>query len=298
LCDTEFFIEVPAFPPSAKDGGSPGSIGDPHFETWYEQRYDFHGICDLVLVSSASFMNNLGLDIHIRTSERVGTGYISAAVIKIGNDKLEVHQDGSFYWNNSPTTSLPDRFGEATISYMVYGGWLPIWEITTKSGGKIFVQVFDFMVDVELYGFENENMTDAIGLMGDFETGFLLDRNGNWVFDTDQFGHEWQVRDYEEMLFLDEREPQFPTTCQMPNAAERSRRLERSSISEERANEICAHAEHYFWECTQDTRLTGNKEMGKYYAFLSQRLAEHRAQRPGHEPPTVNKQTPQGKPNS
>jgi hypothetical protein len=256
--------------PVPQNGGSGSGIGDPHLETWFHRRFDFNGLCDLVFLRSASFAEGLGLTIHMRTSEREGTSYIQTAAIKIGQHKLEAHEDGSYYWNDELNVDLPSTFEDFKMNHAVIDGWLPVFEISSPRGGRIFIQVFDVMVDVKLYDFHNETISDSVGLLGDFETGFLKDRAGNWMFDTDRFGHEWQVRDYEPMLFHESREPQYPLSCVMPDAEATSRYLEHSDISSEEAAELCAEAGTYFDACVQDLRLFHNREMGKTYAFLAQ----------------------------
>lgn len=49
----------------------PEAFGDPHFQTWTGLRFDYHGECDLVLLSAPMFEGG-PLDIHIRTKIRHG----------------------------------------------------------------------------------------------------------------------------------------------------------------------------------------------------------------------------------
>jgi hypothetical protein len=265
-CDKLFFVQI-AVPAT---GGSGGGIGDPHFESWSGKKYDYQGVCDIVFLHSSDYGNRTGLDINIRTSEVNGTSYISAAVIKIGSDKLEVHEDGSYFYNDESNAHLPYQFGDSALSYMVEDGWLPMWTITSPRGGTIFVQIFNKMVDVKLSGFLNETISDSIGLLGNFDSGFLLNRKGEWMFDMDQFGKEWQVRDTEPMLFKEERHPQYPYICAMPLVEDIDRRLELvAHVPMGVAEELCKDSGRYFRECVQDLRLTGNRETGKYYTHLS-----------------------------
>ena len=265
-CDAFFFVQIAVPAP----GGGGGGIGDPHFETWSGKKYDYQGICDMVFLHSSEYGNNTGLDIHIRTSEVNGTSYISTAAIKIGSDKLEVHENGKYVYNGETNALLPDSFGDCTLSYVVMDGWLPMWTLQSPRGGTIFVQIFNKMVDVKLSGFLNETVSDSVGLLGDFDSGFLVDRNGKWMFDMDKFGNEWQVRDTEPMLFSEARHPQYPFICGMPLMEDVDRRL--SSISHvplEVAEDLCKDSGSYYHECVQDLRLTGNLETGKYYTHLS-----------------------------
>lgn len=104
---------------SGGGGGPAGSFGDPHVKTWVGQQYDYHGECDLVLVSSEKFANGLGLDIHIRTTIRDDWSYISATALRIGEDILEVHSFGKYYLNGVENAPLPKKFGGFAIDHKI-----------------------------------------------------------------------------------------------------------------------------------------------------------------------------------
>jgi hypothetical protein len=265
-CDQLFFVNIAV--PAA--GGSGGGVGDPHFESWSGKKYDYQGICDLLFIHSAEYGNGTGLDIHVRTSEVNGTSYISSAVIQIGSDKLEVHDNGTYFYNGDSNALLPDHLGDSSLKYTVMDSWLPMWTITSPRGGTIYIQIFNRMVDVKLSGFKNETVSDSVGLLGNIDSGFLVDRDGEWMFDMDAFGNEWQVRDTEPMLFQEVRHPQYPSRCAMPLAEAVDRRLASiEHVSVKVAEDLCQDTGRYFHECVQDMRLTGNLDTGKYYTHLS-----------------------------
>jgi hypothetical protein len=265
-CDKLFFVNIAV--PTA--GGSGGGVGDPHFEGWSGKKYDYQGICDLVLLRSTDYGNGTGLDIHVRTSEVNGTSYISAAVIQMGSDKLEVHDDGTFLYNENLNAPLPDHFDDSSLSYIVMDGWLPVWTIQSPRGGTIYIQIFNKMVDVKLSGFLNETVSDSVGLLGNIDSGFLVDRKGEWMFDMEEFGNEWQVRDTEPKLFNEIRHPQYPYRCAMPLVEDVDRRLASiEHVPVQEAEDLCQDTGRYFHECVQDMRLTGNLDTGKYYSHLS-----------------------------
>lgn len=59
--------------------------------TWNNEHYEFHGQCDLVMMSDLSFAgDDAGLDIHIRTKLVRFWSYIKTVAIRIGNDILEI----------------------------------------------------------------------------------------------------------------------------------------------------------------------------------------------------------------
>merc|ERR1712151_340570 len=67
-----------------------GSNGDPHFKTWKNEHFEYHGQCDLVLVKDEKFADGLGIDVQIRTKLVRFWSYIKSAAIRIGSDILEV----------------------------------------------------------------------------------------------------------------------------------------------------------------------------------------------------------------
>jgi hypothetical protein len=80
---------------------SSGGGGDPHFKTWTHDKYDFHGACDIVMLSHPEFDNNKGMDVHIRSKIRFCWSYVESAILKIGNDTLEIMGgDMRRYWIN------------------------------------------------------------------------------------------------------------------------------------------------------------------------------------------------------
>jgi hypothetical protein len=65
-------------------------MGDPHFKTWSGETYDFHGICDLMLLHNPEFHDGLGMDIIVRSKQMKQFSFISTAVIRIGSETFEV----------------------------------------------------------------------------------------------------------------------------------------------------------------------------------------------------------------
>jgi hypothetical protein len=92
----------------AKTGGA---NGDSHFKTWSGKHFDFHGVCDLVLLHIKEFESGLGLDEHIRTHMRRDMAYISSAALRIGTDVFEVKSQGVYYLNGVAGADLPIEFG-------------------------------------------------------------------------------------------------------------------------------------------------------------------------------------------
>lgn len=238
---------------SPATGRSGAGMGDPHFLTWGQQWYDFHGICDLVFLSAPSFAGGLGLDIHIRTKARHQYSYIEAAVIKIGDDILEVGSWGEHWFNG-----VENGVERAEFAFM--GGSFPITYTEAKKSDKsikntfaialddasdesIVITNFKDMVAVKVQNAASAGFETSQGLMGKFMDGTLLARDGaSVVEDHDLFGQEWQVLDSEPQLFQSPS-PSVGKAClapPVPEASQLRRRLSEETISVDAAEEACA----------------------------------------------------------
>ena len=85
--------------------------GDPHIKTWSGMKYDFHGVCDLVLLQNPGFQGGLGMTIHVRTKQIKQFSCVSSAVLQIGDDTIEVMGDShaNLYWINKQTNANLDN---------------------------------------------------------------------------------------------------------------------------------------------------------------------------------------------
>lgn len=260
-----------------------GAHGDPHFVMFNGHHFEFHGGCDLVLLSVPEFNNGQGLTVHIRTKVKSFFSYIERVAVQIGSDVLEVK--GSFfqpdYWLNGQPLPRQDKKRAGGILPFQIGGYQARWELqTTNISWKIAIAlpqgqvlslrtVKDYMrVDVEEP--KMEYFGSAKGLMGSFDAGEMLSRDGNIVLeDTNEFGQEWQVRDTETGLFQAPEGPQYPQQCQMPSswwARSVTRRLAEGSISLEDAQEACSHLRPSERDdCVYDVMATGDMELAVAY---------------------------------
>merc|ERR1712071_59162 len=110
-------------------------------------------------------------------------------------------------------------------------------------GQKIAIVTFKEFVKVSFDNGTTESYGNTAGLLGNFETGETLARDGVTVLnDFSELGNEWQVLPAEHMLFHNTEEPQFPKRCLEPEdpRGERRRRLGENSISAEQAEAACA----------------------------------------------------------
>merc|ERR1712176_1506252 len=166
-----------------------GANGDPHFKTWSGERYDFHGICDLILLSNPNFNDNLGMDIYIRSKKTKQWSYISTAVIRIGIETFEVsgRKDGDTYWVNGvegygngddlmwdEETNIAgypitfQRIHSTQRQYTINIG---------KENEKIIFKTWKDFVRVDVKNPHDENFAGSSGLMGSYPDGKNVGRS-------------------------------------------------------------------------------------------------------------------------
>jgi len=234
---------VPSSSPSLAPVSSVSAGGDPHFYTFRNEHYDFHGHCDLVLLEASHFANGKGLSVHIRSSPfKKIFSYISDAVIRIGDDILEVGGGGKCFFNGK---SLPSLASETIGGYKMEN-------TRTKKGRAVYKIFLDGNQEIDIREYKNwitvyvmhpsKDFAGTVGLMGSYEIGAWLSRDGKRTHhDINEFGLDWQVRESDGLLF--QTPSPHPDKCDLPivTSPRRKRRLTESSISREAAEEACAH---------------------------------------------------------
>jgi len=238
-----------------EDQHNPAVGGDPHFRTWSGAAYDFHGVCDLVLIHSAGFGKGIGMDVHIRTGRMKMWSYVASAVIRIGQDMFEVMGGNEVkVWTNGVEGELQNTEGEKDGSYHVSTiSGHPIYMtresekqdefvIDLGNGEEIVIGTWHSFVRVSFKNAKKENFKDSRGLMGSFPAGVKLARDSSTkVEDVNTFGQEWQVLDSEPNLFHNIKSPQHPLKCEIPSHVEMRRRLGESKITTNQAEKACAN---------------------------------------------------------
>ena len=245
--------------------------------TWAGEMYDFHGECDLVFLHAPSFGHGLGLDIHVRTTIRMYYCYIESAVVRIGEDVLEVSSWGTHLYNGVENADLE---GAELASFPIRRYYVPKhndelihYEIFVGDGQIILLKAFKDFVGVKIENAFANDYRDSSGLLGDFLTGKRLARDGKTeIVDEVEFGLEWQVNAQEPILFEASRAPQLVDgqQCKMPDisAADLKRRLSESEVSQEMAEKVCGHwDEHFRKACIYDVLITSDLGMANAGAF-------------------------------
>jgi hypothetical protein len=187
-------------------------IGDPHIKTWNGTWYDWHGGCDSVLLDAPNFGNGAGLLIHTRTKIRYDYSYIENAAIQIGGDILEVASFGEYKLNGISRVHMPTGVSDYFVTHKRPNKLDHEFVIDLGQGASLLIKTHKDIVSVTILGAAGEGydfdkwFTNSKGLMGSYETGEMLARDGVTVLnDPNAFGQEWQVRDrYEKASELTE----------------------------------------------------------------------------------------------
>ncbi|KAL3935631.1 MAG: hypothetical protein SGBAC_008887 [Bacillariaceae sp.] len=241
-------------PTSLKPTKDSKAQGDPHFVTWLGEHFEFHGQCDILYAFVKNFANrDIDLSVHVRTKMVRFWSYIEKAVIRIGDDILEV--EASFDLENDKANShykinFEDQ-GPLTdlASYPVTinnnNDLYTIDLSNAYAGLKIEINTFREFVGVKVVGATEESFGSSVGITGNFTNGNTLARDGATVIDDfTQLGLEWQVvPSLDGVLFKEPSKPQYPELCFLPENPRGKpirRRLAEASITEEQAQQACA----------------------------------------------------------
>lgn len=280
----EYYGQERAFQVCKTSPGSGGATGDPHIHTWSGPPFDFQGECDLVLTRSPTFDSGLGFEVQIRTKIQSNWSFIKAAAIRIGQDILEVHSDGAYWINGKSDVDLITSHTELsgylvtwTTKYLEYGVGHKATQFRISLGGHghVDINVFKGIIDIKFVDVLYEDFGLSQGLMGTYDDGRLLSRDGSTEFErdlnTDDFGKHWQVRkgSEEHSLFNTAGDgPQYPTECKMPEKSSSlsQRRMLADPEFLEAAKKACSkHSstslEKYESACLYDILATGDLDL-------------------------------------
>jgi len=263
------------------------AVTDPHFRTFGNELFSYHGQCDMVLSRSNGFASGLGLEVHIRTtrvnSPHVDYSYISGVAVRIGSDVLEVTEDGALIVNGE-SVILDDgsdtSFAGYALKMVVKGSKKRIIAHNLDIGNGNSIQIRSNTKTGMLFVDMNGAFADSEGLLGAApeETKPLLARDGitdltgHW----NTYGEEWQVNDVDPKLFKDgNRRPQYPDGCvykaDMKQQVRRRRLFETTKeVTFEAATDACAHVKKDEMKefCVNDILATGDLDLAEdsFYA--------------------------------
>jgi hypothetical protein len=205
------------------------------------------------------------MDVHIRTQLRNGMSFISSAALRIGTDILELASQGVYYLNGVASADLPAEFSGLVFSHTQPTDAQHVFDVHIGGLQHIKIKTYKDFVSVLVEMGDKKRFGDSVGLMGNFEMGQMIARDGNTVLnDSNAFGQEWQVLETEPKLFQTVRFPQHPQACTMPAPTlvnQLRRHLSESTAEELAAEKACAHLGEGKDDCVFDVLATGDLGM-------------------------------------
>lgn len=201
------------------------------------------------------FADGLGLNVQIRTKLVRYWSYIKTAVIRIGQDVLEVeggmdfeHPHPVYRYNFEPQGEIDGMGGfPLNITYIGEGSgriYRYTIDLSSKYPGQVIrIETLKEFVKVDFNKPSFEAFGNAVGILGDFKTGKTLSRDRKTVInDFTDLGIEWQIKPGDDKLFHESSHPQYPEPCILPEdpRGQRRRRLGDTRISLEQAEAACS----------------------------------------------------------
>jgi hypothetical protein len=192
--------------------------------------------------------------------------FVSSAAVRVGTDLLEVGSQGIYHLNGLAGADLTSKFGGFEFLHTQPTDKQHVFEVHLGNRERIKVKTYKDFVSVLFEQAKPEHFGQSVGLMGAFETGHMIGRDGKTVIDdADAFGQDWQVLNSEPKLFHTLRFPQHPQVCTMPTPTQATsqlrRRLSESSVDELAAEKACEHWGEGKDDCVFDVLTTGDLEM-------------------------------------
>ena len=198
---------------------------------------------------------------------------MQSVAIKIGDDTLEVLGEEKKYWLNgqlgpelTKSGPLPGfTLGGNTVRFRIREDSDFIFKVFLNDGQAIAMKAIKDFMKVDLENHKPASFAVSKGLLGSYEGGLMLARDGATILDDENaFGSEWQVQpDVDGLIFHEAIGPQYPQACAMPDASQAQRRLgEGSLISRDKAAEACKDVDQSDrTDCIADVLATGDPSM-------------------------------------
>lgn len=243
-------------------------------------------------MESAEFLYGLGLAIHIRTTRienfHVAYSYISGAALSIGSDVFEVLPDGKLVVNGDYLPHDVSTRDEMVLSDS-FPSFLSVRKEMMGKQKKIIQYNLSFVnmsnnIHIRsntktkmIFVYVEGHFPNSVGLLGSSagDKKGLLARDGvtDFTGEWNTFGEEWQVKDVDQKLFIENREPQYPKGCRY--SAQKSSHLRQSrrrllmendtdnKMTVALATSVCAESPEGRKKdfCIADVMATGDKDL-------------------------------------
>jgi len=251
-----------------------GGYGDPHFRMWTSvDWFEYHGECDLVLLDDP----RLNLTIHVRTKIQSWYSFIEKAAISINGQVMEIKRNQKFWVNGESLNEPPAYFAGYPMLSLKDRKWCH-WKhcsgaviqlLDLGSDGHIVFTIWKGYIYVHVSA--RDGFWESTGILGKRGVSGMFSRNNVELFDSKVYAEEWQVRDYEKKLFMQDRYPQHPQPC-IPPPDRNSRRMPEYDASlRRRASDACSELSRGSRDsCIFDVWATEDFDLISPYLLLEQ----------------------------
>jgi hypothetical protein len=212
-------------------------------------------------VSNPTWGDGLGLHVHIRTKRVQYFSYIEQIAVKMGDDILEFRNDVSDFLINYRYVQSPKVYKDTRFAGFLVRRDPKALSIRLDNDSKAKIDLIQrnngFPAVVLDGGSDPEIFKGSLGLLGDWETGKRLARDGVTELngeDATEFALEWQVQDADPRLLKHQRFPQWPQQC-IPPKKMMGNRLGISHMKEQ-AEAVCANWKEDKEDCIFDVIAT------------------------------------------
>merc|ERR1711933_323673 len=131
--------------------------------------------------------------------------YISNAVLRIGQETLEIMGGGSDddkYWINGVRGGELSTLSGFAVTHHVMHTHGREFRVDLDGGEYILFKTFKDMIMVNVENASARDFGSSLGLLGSFGKGEKKARDNLTIIeDNNEFGQEWQVRPAEDKLF-------------------------------------------------------------------------------------------------
>jgi hypothetical protein len=219
-----------------------------------------------VLLKNPGYKQGMGMNIHLRTRIEKFYSYIKTAVLQIGEETFEVtgSPENSHWLNGMEGVELPTRISGHPIGYREIDENQHKYNVLLGDNGEfIEIATYKHFVSVSIKSPSEANFQGSLGLMGKYETGEKVSRDGfTMIDDVNDFGLEWQVLPSDPKIFRLSEGPEYPEKCMLPTISaleSRNLRAEGDMITLEQAHRACARvASSDFDICVFDVLATND----------------------------------------
>ena len=161
----------------------------------------------------ATQTNNIGIEIHIRTTKVRKWSSIEVIAMKVGQDVPEVRSgEGNLFLNGAAVKTV-EKDSLSVKKSMVKKKTI-IYEFVFEGDKKLQVKV-NTRTRIIFVSLSGNYPKETVGLLGSPHHPGLFARDGTNMTEQDvnAFSESWQVRDSDPQLFIIPREPKYPAKC-------------------------------------------------------------------------------------